>query len=40
MFDFFSVLPIIIWGIEAVLVILVIYVLILAIKALKKYLNS
>lgn len=36
----FEILTLFIYGVEALLIILVIYVLILAIKALKKYLKS
>jgi hypothetical protein len=36
----FDILGLLIYGVKALLIILVIYVLILVIKALKKYLNS
>lgn len=39
-YGMFEILGLFIYGVEALLIILVIYVLILAIKALKKYLNS
>lgn len=39
-YDAFDIIVLLSYGVEAILIILVIYVLILVIKALKKYLNS
>lgn len=39
-YDAFDIIVLLSYGVEAILIILVIYVLILAIKALKKYLKS